>query len=591
MQNFEGFALPEALINTLNKIEYKAPTPIQAKTIPLALEGRDILGSAQTGTGKTGAFTIPILAKLMSNPRGSALIMLPTRELAVQVVEVVKKMLGTHSTIKTALLIGGEAMHPQFKQLQMRPRIIVGTPGRINDHLERGSLKLHDAGILVLDETDRMLDMGFGIQIDKILKFVPKVRQTLLFSATLPKNIMSMAAKYLNNPERIEVGSNNTPIANIKQEIINTTPDDKYGELVKQLNGRDGSIIIFVKTKRGADKLAHKLTRESHSADAIHGDLPQKKRDRVIKAFRDKQHRILVATDVAARGLDIEHIEHVINYDLPMQPEDYIHRIGRTARNGKEGSALCLVTSEDRGKMNAINRLINPSAKPERFNQGEGKGDNKYAKKRSFGGGKKSGGGKFGQKKRFGSETNGGKFERDERPAAEKSFGERPARKEGFKRQDDGAGKQRFRAEGDFRDGKPRNFGGERREGFRGERRERPAGENFHGERSERPRGEGFRGNREGGSGEKRREGGFRGDKRNFDGERPARKEGEFKPRGDRPQGDKPFGERKFGGKPGGRKFGNGGSKFGGGHKKFGGKPGGGKFGGGQKTSGGEAAA
>ncbi len=362
MVQFTDFNLPQALNNALAAMQFTTPTPIQEKTIPLILGGRDVLGTAQTGTGKTGAFAIPIIARLLSQPRGSALILTPTRELAAQVSEVFEKLLGRHSQIKTALLIGGESMPKQLNQLRMRPRVIVGTPGRVNDHLERGSLLLHDAGILVLDETDRMLDMGFGVQIDRILKFVPQTRQTLLFSATLPQAILKLSERYLKNPERIAIGAANQAKTQITQEIVRTTQEQKYAELTKQLDARTGSIIVFVKTKWGAERLAQRLSRQHHSADAIHGDLRQRQRDRVIEGFREKQYRILVATDIAARGLDIPHIEHVINYDLPQAPEDYIHRIGRTARAGAEGSALSLIAPEDNLKWRAIERLINPNA-------------------------------------------------------------------------------------------------------------------------------------------------------------------------------------------------------------------------------------
>lgn len=360
MQGFSSFGLPLSLTQSLERMGYTDPTPIQAQAIPVALEGKDILGSAQTGTGKTAAFSIPIVARLMHSPRGSAVILLPTRELAVQVADVIRKMLGQNHPIKTALLIGGESMHPQLQQLRARPRIIIGTPGRINDHLERGSLMLRDAGILVLDETDRMLDMGFGVQIERIARFLPPVRQTLMFSATLPSDIMKLSARYLKEPVRIAVGEVSAVATNLKQEVIHTTDATKYSDLLKELDARQGSVIVFVKTKRGCDRLADKLNRNEHSADAIHGDLMQRKRDRVIADFRNKKYRIMVATDVAARGLDIPHIEHVINYDLPQRPEDYIHRIGRTARAGAEGSAVCLISPEDRGKWKAIHRLMNP---------------------------------------------------------------------------------------------------------------------------------------------------------------------------------------------------------------------------------------
>ena len=243
--------------------------------------------------------------------------------------------------------------------MQNHPRLIVGTPGRINDHLERGSLKLGNARFLVLDETDRMLDMGFGIQIERIIKHMPVERQTMMFSATLPSNIVKLSSKYLKDPQRITVGSNNAPIAKIDQELVHTSDADKYTQLMVQLKKREGSIIIFVKTKYGTEKLADKLNRADQKADAIHGDLQQRRRERVIQNFRDKKYRILVATDVAARGLDIPHIAHVINYDLPQAPEDYIHRIGRTARAGAEGAAVNLITPADNAKWRAIHRLIN----------------------------------------------------------------------------------------------------------------------------------------------------------------------------------------------------------------------------------------
>jgi ATP-dependent RNA helicase DeaD len=376
MQNFNELGLPESLRHTLQHMQFIIPTPIQAQAIPPALLGRDILGSAQTGTGKTGAFGIPLVARLLSNPRGSALIMTPTRELATQVMSQLQALLGNRSPIKTALLIGGESMPKQLQQLRERPRLLVGTPGRINDHLERGSLMLHDTGFLVLDETDRMLDMGFTVQIEKVLKFMPKTRQTLLFSATLPQNIVKMSQKYLNNPVTVAVDAPSSAAANIKHDVIRVNDNEKHDRLLSELNGRSGSVILFVKTKYGTEKMATKLSKAGHSADAIHGDLRQSKRDRVIANFRNKKYRILVATDIAARGLDIPHIEHVINYDLPQCAEDYIHRIGRTARAGAEGSAMCLITPSDNGKWNEINRLLNPGAPTEHVTAPKNHGGN-----------------------------------------------------------------------------------------------------------------------------------------------------------------------------------------------------------------------
>lgn len=361
MRTFQSMGLPEALNHTLNHMQFKDPTPIQAEAIPLALEGKDILGSAQTGTGKTGAFGIPLVAKLMNDPHGAALVMTPTRELASQVMNQLKIMLGRQSSIKHALLIGGDSMPKQIQQLRQRPRLIVGTPGRINDHLKRGTFQLKHTNFLVLDETDRMLDMGFTIQIENILQFLSPKRQTLLFSATMPKNIVRMAEKYLNNPEHIAVSPTSAPAANIQQENIYVNETEKYASLLTQLKIREGSAIIFIKTKNAADRMATKLLKEGHDAQAIHGDLRQKKRERVISDFRKEKFRILVATDVAARGLDIPHIEHVINYDLPQCPEDYVHRIGRTARAGAAGFALNLITPADKRKWTAIDRILNPN--------------------------------------------------------------------------------------------------------------------------------------------------------------------------------------------------------------------------------------
>jgi len=363
MKNFQEMELPQQVLETLNAMKFSQPTPIQVEAIPPALEGKDILGSAQTGTGKTAAFGIPLIARLLANPQGLALVMTPTRELATQVLSQLRLMLGKSRNIKTALLIGGDSMSKQIRQIRDRPRIIVGTPGRINDHLDRGILKLKQADFLVLDETDRMLDAGFTVQIEKVMGFLAPKRQTLLFSATVSPNIARIAERYLKDPVRISVSTSSAPAPNIKQDTMRVSDGAKYTSLLDSLNDRDGSIIVFVKTKHGTEKMAKRLSKEGHSADAIHGDLKQNKRDRVIASFRNKKYRILVATDVAARGLDIPHIEHVINYDLPQCAEDYVHRIGRTARAGATGSALSFITPGDRAKWNAIERLLNPGSK------------------------------------------------------------------------------------------------------------------------------------------------------------------------------------------------------------------------------------
>ena len=360
MENFLGFDLPKSLADALTYMKYEKPTPIQAETIPLALSGRDILGSAQTGTGKTAAFTIPLVTHIINGEHEAALVLAPTRELAVQVMEFTQNLTRRSRQIKTALLIGGEAMPKQFRQLKARPNVIIGTPGRVNDHLNRGSLKLNNASFLVLDETDRMLDIGFDVQLEAIAKHLPKKRQTLLFSATMSNNIVKVAQKYLEEPKRISIDSVRAPSSNIDQESIFVNQKNKDIELCKELDKRDGSIIVFVKTKIGAEKLSKKLSLSKYSVDFLHGDLRQSRRAYVIQKFRNRRYRIMIATDVAARGLDIPHISHVINYDLPQCPEDYIHRIGRTARAGAKGSALCLISSEDKKKWHSIQVFLNP---------------------------------------------------------------------------------------------------------------------------------------------------------------------------------------------------------------------------------------
>lgn len=362
MKNFEGLGLNDVLVKSLAYMKYKTPTPIQAQAIPLALEGHDIMGTAQTGTGKTAAFAIPLVEKLLCDSKGAALVLTPTRELGKQIIDVMHQLLGPKSAIKTAFIIGGESMGKQLKQLKAHPRLIVGTPGRINDHLERGTLMLQKTDFLVLDETDRMLDMGFTIQLEKIFKYLPEKRQTLMFSATLPKNILKLSGQYMVDPKRVSVGEVNVVAQNIKQDVIRIEQDKKYGELMSQLHDRNGSVIVFVKTKHGADRMAKNLRRDGFTSEALHGDLKQNKRDRVMNNFRKMNFRVLIATDIAARGLDVPHIEHVINYDLPQVAEDYIHRMGRTARAGAQGSAISFVSHQDGRKWHAIEMLLDPEA-------------------------------------------------------------------------------------------------------------------------------------------------------------------------------------------------------------------------------------
>ncbi|MDA7752134.1 DEAD/DEAH box helicase [Candidatus Pelagibacter sp.] len=464
MENFKLLKIEDSLKNSLEKMKFTKPTPIQAMAIPVALEGKDILGTAQTGTGKTLAFSIPLINKLILDKNAFALVMCPTRELATQVMAAIKSIISDKINIKTALLIGGEAMQKQLRQLGNRSRIIVGTPGRINDHLKRKSLNLSATKYLVLDETDRMLDMGFTPQIELILKFVPKDHQTLLFSATLPHNIVRISERYLNKPQRISTGSTSVPIAKIKQETLQVFKENKYDQLVDQFIARKGSILVFVKTKRGADKMVKRLKEEGHSADAIHGDLRQSKRDRVITSFRKGLKRILIATDVAARGLDIPLIQHVINYDLPQVPEDYVHRIGRTARAGTEGSALTFLTPDDRSMWNEISKLIDPNFKPApRGARGDSRGGKRgkapYNKKRKFRDEKKSSYGRSsassrdGEKKSFGYKSKSSSS--SSRDGEKKSFGYKGKSSFGDKSKSSSYG----RSGSSSRDGEKKSFG------------------------------------------------------------------------------------------------------------------------------------
>ena len=376
-------------MQSITRMHFKIPTPIQAQAIPPALIGKDVLGTAQTGTGKTLCYGIACINKLLNDRGSNALIICPTRELAVQVEDVLNGLIKNTMNIKSAVLIGGESIQKQLRQLQKRPRLIIGTPGRLNDHLKRKSLKLHQSYFLVLDETDRMLDMGFTPQIEQILKFIPKKHQTLLFSATLPQNILKITERYLNDPIRIRVGSTTTPISKIKQEVIQVNEGEKYNKLLEELYKRKGSILIFVKTKRNADKIADRLHDDGHHCDCMHGNLRQSKRQRTLIAFRSGKIRILISTELAARGLDVPSIQHVINYHLPQVPEDFIHRIGRTARAGAEGCALTFITPNDRQMWDGIQRLINPNFKAEfknsnkRFNKNK-RGKQPFNKKRKF---------------------------------------------------------------------------------------------------------------------------------------------------------------------------------------------------------------
>ncbi len=356
---FSDLGISPTILDVLKNLKLEIPTPIQHQAIPAALEGQDIIGIAQTGTGKTFAFGIPILQRL-GIERGQGLIVVPTRELAIQVTESLKK-LGGPLGLRLATLIGGEFIDKQLFMLRKNPHIIVATPGRLIDHLKRKTVKLDQIKILVLDEADMMLDLGFAPQIEEIFKLTPKEKQTMLFSATMPAAIAKLAAKYLKLPISIEVAPQGTTAEKVEQEIFVIKPSDRFSHLEKIVKEHAGSILVFVRTKHGVKEVTEKLFRLGHKATEIHSNLSLNRRRTALDSFKSQKSRILVATDVAARGLDVNGIELVVNYNLPDATADYVHRIGRTGRAGKIGKAISLATPNQLKDIRDIERLINKS--------------------------------------------------------------------------------------------------------------------------------------------------------------------------------------------------------------------------------------
>ena len=346
--------LPEFLQTALKRMLITLPTPIQERALPPALTGQDVLGTAPTGTGKTLAFLLPLVVRLTQNSNENALVLSPTRELAQQTLTELEKLT---DVLPAALIIGGDNIHKQYAALRRRPRVIIATPGRLLDHVGRKSVDLSKTHFLVLDETDCMLDMGFIDDMQRIVSVLPMPRQTLLFSATLPKEIVQLSGEFLVRPVRAQVGEVTSAAQGVLQEIVYVTVHEKLSQLLHELNTRAGAVLIFVKTKHGAERLTKELKRYGQKASALHGELRQNRRRQILEFFRSGTVRVLVATDLAARGLDVPHIAHVINYDLPQCPEDYIHRIGRTGRAGSVGSAISFI-SDDGSKWREICRVI-----------------------------------------------------------------------------------------------------------------------------------------------------------------------------------------------------------------------------------------
>ena len=331
--------------NTVAEMGFEVATPIQAGAIPPALAGRDVIGQAHTGSGKTAAFGIPIIERL-DPAKGfvQALVLCPTRELAVQVHEELTRLAARHD-VRSVAIYGGDSIGRQMQELRRGVHIVVATPGRLGDHLQRGSFNLNNVRHAVLDEADRMLDMGFAPDVERILRQCPKVRQTMLFSATMPDWVRRLAARYMRDPATVEISVRPEIAAGVRQLYLQTTWSHKTDALARILDQPDVTMaLIFVETKRTADMLQATLTRRGYEVGLLHGDLSQKDRDRAMKQFRDSHVRYLIATNVAARGLDIDDISHVINYDVPLTPDEYLHRVGRTARAGKLGVAVTLIT-------------------------------------------------------------------------------------------------------------------------------------------------------------------------------------------------------------------------------------------------------
>ncbi len=361
MSAWKEFQLTEKLLTVVEGLGHSTPTEIQLKALPPALLGKDIIGSAPTGTGKTLSFVLPMCQKLLGRSGTLALVLAPTREIALQIQDTFSKV-GPQVGLNSACLIGGVDYRFDEKALANYPQVIIGTPGRLCDHLEKGNLWLDYLEVVVLDEADRMLDMGFATQLDMLLNATPKTRQTLLFSATFTPSVEALARKILHEPERITVGQSNATKAEIIDELVWLDPDSKQNELLRVLRAETGSILIFVRSKDGASRLWRWIhSRGFHKSAALHSDMPQKFREQALEEFKKGNHRILVATDVAARGLHVDDVSLVVNFDVPLEADSYTHRVGRTGRAGKSGKAVTFATSRDVPLIKDIERFISRS--------------------------------------------------------------------------------------------------------------------------------------------------------------------------------------------------------------------------------------
>jgi len=394
-EGFYGLGIAPKILDILERIKFKVPTPIQIKAIPLAIEGKDIVGIAQTGTGKTHSFAVPMVQRL-AQKKGVGLVLAPTRELAIQIDEAFQAIARPFG-IRTACLIGGASMDYQIQALRKSPRVVIATPGRLIDHMKRRNMLPNDINMLVLDEADRMLDMGFAPQIDQILRLLPKERQTMLFSASIPREVMEIAAKYMKLPVSVEVAPSGTAADNITQELFIVKRDAKLQLLRKLLAQYHGAVLLFSRTKYNATKIKVAIRGMGHNAAEIHSNRSQSQRREALEGFKSGKYKVLVATDIAARGIDVTGIELVINYDIPDDAQNYIHRIGRTGRAGHKGHAVSFATPEQGRDVQNIEKLIrvslpvskHPHIPPEEFLQPSYKPSYKqpkakYTRRRSY---------------------------------------------------------------------------------------------------------------------------------------------------------------------------------------------------------------
>ncbi len=355
--SFNDLSLSSRVLQALQKLGLTTPTPIQQQSIPSVISGKDIVGIAQTGTGKTLAYGLPLVELIIKDTGSQGLILVPTRELALQVDAEIHKV-SLSFRIQSAVLIGGASMYAQKLALRRGPRIVIATPGRLLDHLEQKTISLSRVRMLVLDEADRMLDMGFQPQMKRILELVPKDRQTLLFSATLSSDIMAIATKHMKMPLRVEIAPAGTTADRVTQELFFVTRDDKSRLLEKLLYEHTGSTLVFTRTKHMAKRIMSFVRSMGHTTAELHGNRSLNQRIEALAGFKNGKYRVLVATDIAARGIDVKDVKLIINFDLPMQSEDYVHRIGRTARAGAEGHAISFVLPEEKYAIRSIERLI-----------------------------------------------------------------------------------------------------------------------------------------------------------------------------------------------------------------------------------------